>query len=83
MEAKNWMGEAAEYFSKDFDWDELRIRVENDPLLQYHLLPFQPCDSIPSVSAEADSDAWSRFHLRHSSGKFFKVLIPFSVFIAT
>ncbi|KAG6599337.1 Methyltransferase-like protein 6 [Cucurbita argyrosperma subsp. argyrosperma] len=66
------MGEDAEYFSKDFDWEELRIRVENDPLLQYHLLPFQPCDSIPSVSAEADSDAWSRFHLRHSSGKFFK-----------
>ncbi|XP_038890924.1 tRNA N(3)-methylcytidine methyltransferase METTL6 [Benincasa hispida] len=66
------MGEAAEYFSKDFEWNDLRIRVENDPLLQYHLLPFEPSNSVPSVSPEADSDAWSRFHLRHSSGKFFK-----------
>ncbi|KAL0552679.1 hypothetical protein IC582_011797 [Cucumis melo] len=66
------MGEAAEYFSKDFQWDDLRIRVENDPNLQYHLLPFEPSNSIPSVSPEADSNAWSRFHLRHSSGKFFK-----------
>ncbi|XP_022143187.1 methyltransferase-like protein 6 isoform X3 [Momordica charantia] len=66
------MGEAAQYFSKDFDWEDLRTRVENDPFLRHHLLPFEPSDRSPSVSAEADSDAWKRFHLRHSSGKFFK-----------
>ncbi|XP_062001916.1 uncharacterized protein LOC133719760 isoform X1 [Rosa rugosa] len=59
----------AEYFSKDFEWDELRVEVENDPSFSYHLLPFQP--SL-SVAEEAESQPWNDFHHRHSSGKFFK-----------
>ena len=76
----------AEYFSKDFEWDELRAEVENDPSFRYHLLPFES-STIPSSQTttrartaeeeeeeEEDSTAWKRFHIRHSSGKFFKVL---------
>ncbi|XP_030960821.1 tRNA N(3)-methylcytidine methyltransferase METTL6 [Quercus lobata] len=70
----------AEYFSKDFEWDELRAEVENDPSFRYHLLPFES-STIPSsqtttrattAEEEEDSTAWKRFHIRHSSGKFFK-----------
>ena len=63
----------AEYFSKDFDWEELKAEVEANPCLAYHLLPFEP--SFIN-SAEADVDAWRIFHTRHSTGKFFKV-VPF------
>lgn len=72
----------AEYFSKDFEWDELRAEVENDSSFRYHLLPFDS-STIPSSQTttrsttaveEEDSTAWKRFHIRHSSGKFFKVL---------
>lgn len=68
--------EAAEYFSKDFEWEELRAEVENDPSLRCHLLPFE---SNPSSikAADEDSAAWKRFHVRHSSGKFFKVPISY------
>jgi hypothetical protein len=37
---------AMEYFSKDFEWEELKAEVKNDFVF--------------------------RFHIRHSSGKFFK-----------
>ncbi|KAL9272759.1 tRNA N(3)-methylcytidine methyltransferase METTL6-like protein [Drosera capensis] len=77
-------GEAAEYHSKDFDWEELRQEVENDPSLSHHYLP--PPQShlrqqqqishskAASVAAaiSAESRAWSEFHARHYSGKFFK-----------
>ncbi|KAH7662896.1 tRNA(Thr) (cytosine(32)-N(3))-methyltransferase protein [Dioscorea alata] len=56
----------AEYHSRDFDWDELRDEVENDPSLLYHLTPSAP--SLPPCNA----DSWRSFHRRHSSGKFFK-----------
>ncbi|PQP93289.1 methyltransferase-like protein 6 [Prunus yedoensis var. nudiflora] len=67
----------AEYFSKDFDWDELRVQVENDPSFSYHLLPFQPNPISISLADEthyaaAGSHAWNAFHHRHASGKFFK-----------
>ncbi|GMY20401.1 tRNA N(3)-methylcytidine methyltransferase METTL6 [Fagus crenata] len=69
--------EAAEYFSKDFEWEELRAEVENDPSLSYHVLPLESSTNNPSsqtkaAAAEEDSAAWKRFHIRHSSGKFFK-----------
>ncbi|QHO07060.1 O-methyltransferase [Arachis hypogaea] len=63
----------AEYFSKDFEWEEVRADVESNPSFRYHLLPFQPSKS----QAESDVRAWKRFHVRHSSGKFFKVPLSF------
>ena len=72
----------AEYSSKDFEWDELRAEVEKDPSFLYHLLPYES-STIPSsqttprattAEEEEDSTAWKRFHIRHCSGKFFKVL---------
>lgn len=79
----------AEYFSKDFEWEDLRAQVENDPSFSYHLLPFEPTSfSLNSVatdqshsSAADGSHAWNRFHHRHSSGKFFKVPIAFPLLI--
>lgn len=67
---------AGEYHSKDFEWETLKQEIENDPSLQYHLLPY---NSSPEAAQEAeqDSDAWKRFHSRHSSGKFFKVCLSF------
>ncbi|KAI3809315.1 hypothetical protein L1987_25286 [Smallanthus sonchifolius] len=59
-----------EYHSNDFDWEELRERIENDPTLGYHLVPFTP--QSPS-SSSLDSQSWNQFHSRHSTGKFFKV----------
>ncbi|KAG7970295.1 hypothetical protein I3843_07G076100 [Carya illinoinensis] len=64
--------EAAEYFSKDFEWEELRAEVENDPSLRCHLLPFESSNHSSIKAADEDSAAWKRFHVRHSSGKFFK-----------
>ncbi|XP_004302075.1 PREDICTED: methyltransferase-like protein 6 [Fragaria vesca subsp. vesca] len=61
----------AEYFSKDFEWDELRVEVENDPSLSYHLVPFEPSLSV-AEEEEAESQPWNDFHHRHASGKFFK-----------
>ncbi|CAM8897009.1 unnamed protein product [Rhodiola kirilowii] len=65
------MGSEAQYFSKDFDWEQLRLEIESDPSLRYHL---NPSTLAPPPQ---DSDAWNRFHIRHSTGKFFKVRIPF------
>lgn len=67
------MEEEAEYFSKDFEWEELRAEVENDSSFAHHLLPFEPTSSISFSQPQSDSDAWKRFHIRHSAGKFFKV----------
>ncbi|XP_023767740.1 uncharacterized protein LOC111916326 [Lactuca sativa] len=62
-------GEETVYHSKDFDWEELRQRIENDPTLHYHFLPF----TNQSLSSSAlDSQSWNHFHARHSTGKFFK-----------
>ncbi|XP_019426629.1 PREDICTED: methyltransferase-like protein 6 isoform X1 [Lupinus angustifolius] len=61
----------AEYFNKDFDWEELRAEVESNPSFHYHFLPFQSSNS-QSHSSQTDVDAWNQFHTRHSSGKFFK-----------
>jgi methyltransferase-like protein 6 len=71
--------EAAEYFSKDFEWEELKAEVENDSSFRFHLLPFQPSNRPSQTAPEDDSAAWKKFHIRHSSGKFFKVSI-FSLF---
>ncbi|KAG6524377.1 hypothetical protein ZIOFF_014286 [Zingiber officinale] len=67
----------AEYYSKDFEWEDLRRVVENDPSLRYHLTPFVSSSSCAAPAVEAD--AWRSFHRRHSAGKFFKVLIINSV----
>ncbi|KAJ0550626.1 putative methyltransferase [Helianthus annuus] len=64
--------EETEYHSNDFEWDELRERIENDPTLNYHLLPFT-LQSSSSSSSSLDSQSWNQFHARHSTGKFFKV----------
>uniref|UniRef100_A0A803PZY1 Uncharacterized protein n=1 Tax=Cannabis sativa TaxID=3483 RepID=A0A803PZY1_CANSA len=60
--------EEAEYHNKDFEWEELRAHVENAPSFSHHLLPYQPQHQL----LQSDSDAWKSFHIRHSSGKFFK-----------
>ncbi|KAH0716166.1 hypothetical protein KY285_007242 [Solanum tuberosum] len=74
---------AANYYSKDFEWDQLRQEIENNPSLAHHLLPF-PNSSITQnqhtllssplslCSPQEDSEAWNNFHTRHSTGKFFK-----------
>lgn len=74
---------AANYYSKDFEWDQLRQEIENNPSLAHHLLPF-PNSSINQnqhtllssplslCSPQEDSEAWNNFHTRHSTGKFFK-----------
>ncbi|KAL8104261.1 uncharacterized protein LOC141678388 isoform X2 [Apium graveolens] len=62
---------AKEYHSKDFEWEELRKQIENDPSLSYHLQ--QPIDySEPSQSQQDSSAAWNTFHTTHSTAKFFK-----------
>ena len=72
--------EAVDYFFKDFEWDELRADVENDPSFCYDLLPFESSTIFSSqttttaVVGDEDSTAWKRFHIHHSSGKFFNVL---------
>ncbi|KAL2942647.1 Methyltransferase-like protein 6, partial [Bienertia sinuspersici] len=63
-------GSADEYHSKDFEWEELRRDVETDSCLSYHFSPFQL--SLSTSLSFADSQAWSHFHSRHSTGKFFK-----------
>lgn len=72
----------AEYFSKDFEWETLRQEIEDNPSYQYHLLPFTY--TTPSqqqeIQVSEDSKAWKRFHLRHSTGKFFKVFTYYFFF---
>lgn len=62
-----WRGGAQEYHSKDFEWEELRNEIENDPSLSYHLQK----EAINSELSQ-ESDAWNKFHTTHSTGKFFK-----------
>ncbi|KAJ4836211.1 hypothetical protein Tsubulata_021273 [Turnera subulata] len=64
--------EETKYFSKDFEWETLRQEIENNPSYRHHLLPFAPLPSESQRPQTQDSAAWQRFHLRHSSGKFFK-----------
>lgn len=83
------MAAAANYYSKDFEWDELRQEIENNPSFAHHLLPFP--DSITqnqhTLLSQEDSEAWNKFHTRHSTGKFFKVsnndLVLFSLHLYT
>ncbi|KAM3360035.1 tRNA N(3)-methylcytidine methyltransferase METTL6 isoform X1 [Capsicum galapagoense] len=68
---------AANYYSKDFEWDHLRQEIENNPCHAHHLLPFPKQDDqqhtlLCSPQEDDDSEAWSKFHTRHSTGKFFK-----------
>lgn len=71
MSRKN--GQAENYYSKDFDWDELREEVERNPSLQFHFLPYSNAVN-QTQDAQRDSEAWDKFHARHSTGKFFKVI---------
>lgn len=65
------MGKEAEYFSKDFEWEKLKEEVESNPSLSYHFQTFDSnSPSLPSPSQ--DSQAWNQFHIRHSTGRFFK-----------
>nr|GMD55844.1 methyltransferase-like protein 6 [Ipomoea batatas]GME20717.1 methyltransferase-like protein 6 [Ipomoea batatas] len=75
------MKAAENYYSKDFEWEQLKQDVENDPSLLYHFTPYtnpatgtQDLDPSPSSSSlpKQDSEAWNKFHTRHSTGKFFK-----------
>ncbi|KAM7251371.1 hypothetical protein ACFE04_023254 [Oxalis oulophora] len=65
-----------EYHSKDFEWETLKHEIENNPCLQYHFLPHQQQQQQhieqQQLENNDDSKAWQRFHIRHSSGKFFK-----------
>ncbi|XVF57167.1 hypothetical protein PTKIN_Ptkin06aG0182500 [Pterospermum kingtungense] len=63
--------EASEYHSKDFDWETLRQEIENDPSLNYHILPFVS----PQPEEQHSKDpikAWQNFHVQHFTGRFFK-----------
>ncbi|KAK6138008.1 hypothetical protein DH2020_028262 [Rehmannia glutinosa] len=72
MSKKDWGAE--NYYSKDFDWDQLRDEVESNPSLQFHLLPYSSKQSAnQNEEAQQDSEAWDKFHARHSTGKFFKI----------
>lgn len=65
---------AGEYHSKDFEWETLKHQIEQDPSLEYHLLPFDVLQyEHETPEQDDDADAWRSFHSRHSSGKFFKV----------
>ncbi|XP_015576535.2 tRNA N(3)-methylcytidine methyltransferase METTL6 [Ricinus communis] len=63
--------EEANYFSKDFEWETLKQEIENNPSFSYHLLPFVS-SSLAHGQESGDSNAWQRFHVRHSTGRFFK-----------
>ncbi|XP_045809053.1 tRNA N(3)-methylcytidine methyltransferase METTL6 isoform X2 [Trifolium pratense] len=63
----------AEYFSKDFEWEELRSEIESNPSLRHHFQSFSSSSSSSSLqSPQSDVQAWKQFHTRHSTGKFFK-----------
>ncbi|KAG5232668.1 methyltransferase protein [Salix suchowensis] len=50
-----------------------KTRNRKQPFYQYHLLPFTDTRVQQlEIQASEDSEAWKRFHHRHSSGKFFK-----------
>lgn len=74
-----------EYFSKDFDWEKLREEIENDPSLSYHTARFDPSSSSSCSSSstsplpEKDSEPWKSFHIRHSTGRFFKVSLALTL----
>ncbi|PSR98090.1 Methyltransferase-like protein [Actinidia chinensis var. chinensis] len=68
-----------EYHTNDFEWDQLRQEIESDPSLRYHLLPLHTITNPSSSQSQSqslfpsqDSEAWNKFHTRHSTGKFFK-----------
>lgn len=77
---------AKEYHSKDFEWEELRNEIENDPSLSYHLQQStvidseSECEASQSQQQQQDSDsdsdsdsvAWNNFHTTHSTAKFYK-----------
>lgn len=89
------MREAENYYSKDFEWEQLKQDVENDPSLLYHFTPYsnpatgtQDLDARSSSSSsyssclpKQDSEAWNKFHTRHSTGKFFKVSQFICIFV--
>ncbi|KAL3838128.1 hypothetical protein ACJIZ3_022719 [Penstemon smallii] len=62
--------EAANYYSKDFDWEQLRKEVESDLSIRFHLLPYSSKEIV--TTQNQNSEAWDKFHARHSTGKFFK-----------
>ncbi|XP_057424483.1 uncharacterized protein LOC130718052 [Lotus japonicus] len=64
----------AEYFCKDFDWEEHRAEVESNPSFRYHFesTPSSSSSTQSTSSPDSDVQAWSQFHIRHASGKFFK-----------
>lgn len=45
--------------------------METNPSLQFHFLPYSNPVS-QTQDAQRDSEAWDKFHARHSTGKFFK-----------
>ncbi|XP_065853983.1 uncharacterized protein [Euphorbia lathyris] len=61
----------AEYFSKDFEWETLKQEIENNASYRHHLLPFISSSHEQEEQSGA-AKAWQSFHIRHSSGKFFK-----------
>ncbi|OEL20576.1 Methyltransferase-like protein [Dichanthelium oligosanthes] len=62
----------AEYHSHDFDWEDLKAKVESDPAFSYHLSPFSSPAAGTTSPPQPSSEAWKSFHRRHASGKFFK-----------
>ncbi|XP_014511260.1 methyltransferase-like protein 6 [Vigna radiata var. radiata] len=60
----------AQYFCKDFHWEDLRAEVEANPCYAYHFESASSSSSSPPP--ESDVLAWKQFHLRHASGRFFK-----------
>lgn len=49
--------EAENYYSNDFDWDQLREEIESDPALLYHLLPFSHGDEGRKLNSSGNASA--------------------------
>ncbi|KAG9160846.1 hypothetical protein Leryth_008664 [Lithospermum erythrorhizon] len=71
------MEAANNYFSKDFEFEQLQQEIQNNPFHKHHLIPFNSIHTNKLSDAndnnnDEDSEAWNKFHATHLSGKFFK-----------
>lgn len=49
--------EAENYYSNDFDWDQLRKEIESDSSLLYHLLPFSDGEDVRELNNSGNAAA--------------------------
>lgn len=73
-------GGEPQYFSKDFDFEDLRRDVEADAAYHHHVHPYRPPPPSSPPPPDTSSQAWTSFHKRHITGRFFKVIRYIPVF---